>query len=137
MMTSVREPSVSRKRQRADGPSGGREADGRDVGPSSLRRRRMWRRLLPVAVLAALAVSMASAVRRGAEARRLSREIEVFRRAEDLVRERLREERGRADSLASRARIHEAAERLGLRPATDDEIVFLVDVADSVGGGGE
>jgi hypothetical protein len=34
----------------------------------------------------------------------------------------------RADSLSSRGRLLEAAADLGLRPATDEEIVFIRDV---------
>lgn len=72
---------------------------------------------------------MATAVRRGAEGRRLSREIEALRRAEDLTRERIARLTARVDSLGSRARIREAAAELGLRPAADREIVFLEAVA--------
>lgn len=98
-------------------------------GPS--RWRRLWGVALPLLGAVALVLSMASVVRRGTEARRLSKEVEVLRRAEQITRDRLDQVARRADSLASRARIREVAGRLGLRPATDLEIVFLVDVAEA------
>lgn len=96
----------------------------------AIRWRALRRRFLPLLGTLVVAVSMTTAVRRGAEARRLSREIEALSRAEQVTRDRLGRVAHRVDSLSSRARIREAAEKLGLRPATDREIVFLEDVAD-------
>jgi hypothetical protein len=93
-----------------------------------VRRRTLRRRLLPLLGAVIVAASMATAVRRGAEARRLSREIEALSRAERVTRGRMAAVMGRLDSLSSRARIREAAAELGLRPSTDREIVFLKDV---------
>lgn len=95
-----------------------------------IRWRALRRRLIPVLGALLVAVSMATTVRRGAEARRFSREIEALSGAEQVTRDRLARLMWRVDSLSSRARMREAAAKLGLRPATDGEIVFLEDVAD-------
>ena len=87
----------------------------------------MRRGLAVVVTAAVVAASMASAVRRGAEARRLSRDLEALRRAEQVTRERLAAVRWRADSLASRSRIAAVGPELGLRPATERDIVFLAE----------
>lgn len=104
------------------------------VGMMTRRRPIRWRalrrRFLPLLGALLVAASMATAVRRGAEARRLSREVEALTRAEQVTRDRLARLLHRVDSLSSRSRIREAAGALGLRPATDGEIVFLEDVAD-------
>lgn len=94
-----------------------------------VRWRTLRRRSLSVLGVLAVAASMVTAVRRGAEARHLSREIEVLERAEQVTRDRMSRLVHRVDSLSSRARMREAAAKLGLRPATDREIVFLRDVA--------
>lgn len=94
-----------------------------------VRWRTLRRRLFLCLGVLLVAVSMATAVRRGGEARRLSREIEALDRAEEVTRERIARLTARVDSLASRARIRKAAGELGLRPATDREIVFLENVA--------
>lgn len=94
-----------------------------------VRWRALRRRTLPVLGVLLVAASMVAAVKRGAEARRLSREIEVLERAELVTRDRMSRLIHRVDSLSSRARMREAAAKLGLRPATDREIVFLEDVA--------
>lgn len=93
-----------------------------------IRWRALRRRLLPVMGAVIVAFSMATAVRRGAEARQLSREIEALSRAEQITRDRVAELMSRLDSLGSRARIRAAGAELGLRPATDREIVLLEDV---------
>lgn len=93
-----------------------------------VRWRTLRRRSLPLLGMLVVAASMATAVRRGAEARGLSREIEALHRAEQITRDRIGRVQGRLDSLSSRRRIGEVAAELGLGPATDREIVFLEDV---------
>lgn len=115
------------------GREGDRDPRGADGPPP--RPGRWRRRLLALAGVGLLAFSMTSVVRRDAEARRLSRELEVLERAEQATRDRLAEEQGRVDSLASRARIREAAAELGLRPSRDSEIVFLREAARPTGPG--
>ncbi len=111
------------------GRGGSRGAAARRRPP--LRRRTLRRWALPALLVAAVAFSMASAVKRGAHARALYQEIQALQRAERVTLERLTEERRRADSLSSRARIRNAAAELGLRPADDREITFLADVTEA------
>lgn len=89
------------------------------------RIRRMGRRLFFVLSVAALAVAMGAAVDRGGEARRLSEEISRLEREEAMARAQVAGLMRRVDSLASRDRIAREAARLGLRPASDEEITFL------------
>lgn len=98
-----------------------------------IRWRAVRRGLLLVVTAAIVAASMASAVKRGAEARRLSRDLEALQRTEQITRERLAEVRWRADSLASRARIAAVGPELGLRPATERDIVFLAEPRTAAG----
>lgn len=98
------------------------DGDDRPPGPGRSRRR-----LLVLLGIGTLVFSMTSVVRRDAEARRLSRELEVLERVEQAARDQAAEALRRVDSLGSRARIREAARRLGLRPSEDSEIVFLRD----------
>lgn len=111
------------------GRGGNRGAAARRRPP--LRRRTLRRWAVPSLLVVAVAFSMASAVKRGAHARALFQEIQALERAERITLERLAEERRRADSLSSRARIRKAAGALGLRPAADREITFLADVVEA------
>lgn len=93
-------------------------------------RRRLWirkmaRRLFVGLSAAVLLAGMAVSVDRTSEARRLSREISELEREAEAARARVAEESRRLDSLTSRERILRRAKSLGLRPADDDEIVFL------------
>ena len=90
-----------------------------------LRARRWLRRMGVGVTLAALAGGMTAAVQRGSEARELSDEISALETEEARARARVAEAMRRVDSLASRDRIERAAARLGLRPASDEEITFL------------
>ena len=90
-----------------------------------LRARRWLRRIGYAVTLAALAGGMTAAVQRGSEARELSDEISRLESREAHARARVAEAMRRVDSLASRDRIERAAARLGLRPASDEEITFL------------
>lgn len=94
-------------------------------GQRRLRLRRWGRRLLVLVSVGVLAGAMVTAVERGSEARRLSEEIRRLEEEEAMTRSRLAEAMRRVDSLASRERIARAAKRLGLRPASDEEITFL------------
>lgn len=90
-----------------------------------LRARRWLRRLGIAVTVAALAGGMTAAVQRGSEARRLSERISALEAEEARLRARVTETMRRVDSLTSRDRIERAAARLGLRPASDEEITFL------------
>lgn len=87
-------------------------------------RRWLWRAGIG-ATVAALAGGMTAAVQRGSEARDLSDDISALEVEEARERARVAEAMNRLDSLASRDRIERAAARLGLRPASDEEITFL------------
>ena len=93
-----------------------------------MRWRAIRRWSVPVLSLLILAVAMTSAIRRGGEARRISHDLDQLSASERVVREQLAAQVWRADSLASRGRITEAAADLGLRPARDHEITFLREV---------
>lgn len=94
-------------------------------------RRWLWRAGIGTA-LAALAGGMTAAVQRGSEARRLSDEISALEVEEARARARVAEAMRRVDSLASRDRIERAAARLGLRPASDEEITFVREIPGGV-----
>jgi len=103
------------------------------TGRSTVRRKRrvrgktLRRWSVPTVVLAVLSVTMVLVVRRDAEARQLSRDLERLERSEQVVRDELALAEHIADSLSSRARIRIAAGSLGLRPAEDSEITWLED----------
>jgi hypothetical protein len=78
--------------------------------------------------LAAVVGSLIASVNRTANGNRLAESINGLRREDEVLRTRLSEELVRVDSLSSRDRIVIAAARLGMRPATDDEVVHLPDV---------
>ena len=99
------------------------------------RLRRWGRRLFVASSVALLGGAMAASVERGSEARRLSEEIGRLERREAVARARLAEAMRRVDSLTSRARIARAAGRLGLRPASDEDITFLQEAPTSRKGG--
>lgn len=93
-----------------------------------LRARRWIRRLGAAVSVGALAGGMVAAVERGSSARQLSEEISRLEDGEARARARVAEEMRRLDSLSSRDRITREAKRLGLRPASDEEITFLQEV---------
>lgn len=78
--------------------------------------------------LTIMAGSLLVSVRRTAEGRRLAESINELREEEQVLLNRLSYELVRVDSLSSRERVLVAAAPLGLRPATDDEVVHLPDV---------
>lgn len=95
------------------------------------RRRRpgaLRRRLSVLSILSLVALSLGVSVRRTAEGRRLAESINDLRAEEQVLLTRFSEELVRVDSLGSRERILLAAARLGLRPASDDEVLHLPDV---------
>lgn len=96
---------------------------------SRARRRfrlRVWtRRAFAGLTVLVLAGAMRAAVERGAEARRLSDEIDRLQEREAVARARVARAMREVDSLSSRDRIARAVSRLGLRPAGDEEITFL------------
>lgn len=89
------------------------------------RRRGLLIGLAVLTIPAGLFVS----VRRTAEGTRLSEQLAELRRETVLLEEALVDEVVRVDSLASRERIGRVASELGLRQATDGEVVILGDVS--------
>jgi CMP-2-keto-3-deoxyoctulosonic acid synthetase len=79
--------------------------------------------------VAVLVASMVWTVRRQTEAREVAVAIDSLESAEVVERARFAAAMRRADSLASRVRLLEAAAELELRPATDEEISFIEDVS--------
>lgn len=104
-------------------------------GHARLRLKKWGRRLFVALSVAALLAGMATAVERTSDARSLSREIGRLQQEADAARARASRQMRRLDSLTSRERILEAARRLDLRPATEDEITFLREAAAGRDGG--
>ena len=90
-----------------------------------MRRRTLRRWAVPVVGGVALVLSLATAVRRGEEGRRLSRELDRLEAEEVLLIDRLAAEEARVDSLGALPRMEEAAAELGLRRAGDGELYHL------------
>lgn len=74
-------------------------------------------------------------IRRSADGTRLAEALADMRRETRLLDESLGDERVRVDSLTSRERVGRLAAELGLRQATDDEVVILSDDRRSTGAG--
>lgn len=70
---------------------------------------------------------MIVSIRRGAEGRRISEALEQLEREERVADARVAAATSVLDSLLSRERILQAAARLGLRPASDGDVVFLAE----------
>lgn len=95
------------------------------------RRRRVGSRrrgVLMVLALLTVPAGLFISVQRSAEGTRLSERLSELRRETVLLEEALVDEVVRVDSLASRERIGRIASELGLRQASDDEVVILGDV---------
>lgn len=90
-----------------------------------LRARRWLRGGVLLASAGVLVAGMATAVERGSRARELSGEITELERRGTALQSRVAEAMRRLDSLSSRERITREARRMGLRPASDEEITFL------------
>lgn len=90
-----------------------------------LKARRWGRRLALAVGGVVLAGAMLASVERGSRARGLSDEISQLEREEARSQARVAEAMRRLDSLASRERIARESGELGLRPASDEEIMFL------------
>lgn len=95
------------------------------------------RRALLAASTVALIVSLAVSVRRSADGTGIARELADLQRAERAAGAQAEEELIRVDSLSSRRRILSVADRLGLRPAHEGEILYLPDTAAPAGAGSE
>lgn len=107
-------------------------------GRARLRLKKWGRRLFVAISVGALLAGMATAVERTSDARSLSREIGRLEQQADAAHARVGRQMRRLDSLTSRDRILEAARRLDLRPATEDEITFLREAAaDRADGSGD
>ena len=78
-----------------------------------------------------LIAAMVWTVRRQSQAREVAVAIDSLESVEVVERARYAKAMRRADSLASRGRLLEAAGELGLRPASDEEISFIEDVSSS------
>ncbi|MGI9039254.1 MAG: hypothetical protein ACR2GQ_10355 [Gemmatimonadota bacterium] len=86
------------------------------------------RRQIIVAVAAlSIPAGLLVSIRRSAEGTRLAETLADMRRETRLLDESLGDERIRVDSLTSRERVGRLAAELGLRQATDDEVVILRD----------
>ena len=83
-----------------------------------------------------LVASMVWTVRRQTEARAVAVAIDSLESTEVIERARFAAAMRRADSLASRVRLLDAAGELGLRPATDEEISFIEDISPPTKGTG-
>lgn len=94
-------------------------------GPRVGSRRRG---LLMVLAVLTIPAGLFVSVRRTAEGTRLSEQLAELRRETVLLEEALVDEVVRVDSLTSRERIGRAASELGLRRASDDEVVILGEV---------
>lgn len=97
------------------------------MGRRKMRLRRLAGRLLFVAGVLALAAAMVKAVGRGSEVRRITEEISRLEQRSEAAGNRVNAAMRRVDSLTSRSRLLREARRLGLRPASDEEITFLRD----------
>lgn len=98
---------------------------------SGRRRSRVGTRrrgLLLTLALLTIPAGLFISVRRTADGTRLSEQLAELRRETVLLEEALVDEVVRVDSLSSRERIGRVASELGLRQATDDEVVLLGDV---------
>lgn len=91
------------------------------------------RGLLLILALLTIPAGLFISVRRTADGTRLSEQLAELRRETVLLEEALVDEVVRVDSLASRERIGRVASELGLRQATDDEVVLLGDVNAATG----
>lgn len=111
----------SRKR----GNSSRRRAQRRGV---SFRRRAT----LGIAI-ATLPVGLLFSVSRTSQGARLAEELNELGLEERLLQDQLSYEIMRVDSLSSRSRITAAAASLGLREASDDEVLHLADTDESPG----
>lgn len=114
-----------------------RKAAGRKKAPSrkrpSSKRKAAQRvgalRRQVIVVVAALTIpaGLFVSIRRSAEGTRLAETLADMRRETRLLDESLGDERVRVDSLTSRERVGRLAAEIGLRQATDDEVVILSD----------
>jgi hypothetical protein len=80
-----------------------------------------------------LPVGLLFSVSRTSQGARLAEELNELRLEERLLEDQLSYEIMRVDSLSSRSRIAVAAGALGLREASDDEILHVADTDDSLG----
>lgn len=83
--------------------------------------------------IAALPVGLLFSVSRTSHGARLAEELSELRLEERLLQDQLSYEIMRVDSLSSRSRITVAAAELGLREASDDEVLHLDDTSEPVG----
>ncbi len=106
-----------------------------------MRRRRVGsgrRRAIVVGSVLVLIAALGVSVRRTANGTRIAGELADLQRAERAAEAQAAEEWARVDSLASRRHVLRVAGRLGLRPAHEDEIIYLSDTTtpDGVGSDG-
>ncbi|MDH3732242.1 MAG: hypothetical protein OEU54_01865 [Gemmatimonadota bacterium] len=97
------------------------------MGSPRVRRKTLRRWGLPLVGGTLLVASLASAVRRSEDGRRLSRELDRLEGAELILRDRVAGQVSRVDSLSALPRMEEAAREIGLRRAGDGELFHLSD----------
>ncbi len=98
--------------------------------PRDARRRRAV-----ILAVVALVIALGVSVRRSVQGTRIAAELADLQREERALHAQSMDEWLRVDSLESRERILEAAEKLGLRPSHEGEILYLHDVTAPVGVG--
>jgi hypothetical protein len=85
------------------------------------------RQVIVAAAALMIPVGLLVSIRRSAEGTRLADTLADLRRETRLLDEALVDEIVRVDSLTSRERVGRLAAELGLRQASDDEVVILSD----------
>lgn len=85
------------------------------------------RQVIVAAAALMIPAGLLVSIRRSAEGTRLADTLADLRRETRLLDEALVDEIVRVDSLTSRERVGRLAAELGLRQATDDEVVILSD----------
>ena len=80
--------------------------------------------------MAVLPIGLLFSVSRTSQGARLAEELNELRLEERLLQDQLSYEVMRVDSLSSRSRIGVVAGALGLREASDDEVLHIADTED-------
>ena len=107
---------------------------GKPSGRRAQRGRKSFRRRATLGLaMATLPVGLLFSVSRTSQGARLAEELNELRLEERLLQDQLSYEIIRVDSLSSRSRIAIAAGALGLREASDDEVLHVADMDDPLG----
>lgn len=116
---------MSRRAKKRSRGTGRRGAKGRGGAKRAGRVGTARRQAIVGLALLAIPAGLVVAVQRTAEGTRLAEQLDELRRETRLLEEALVDEVVRVDSLASRERIERAAGPLGLRPASEEEVVVV------------